>query len=458
MPVAFTDEHNIKTCIMKDNFTYISDVEFWNTTTFKNDSEVFFEKDVTFKDNVKFTYDVTFEDDVYIQNDHKDTYFEVNGKVKVEFEPDHTIHINKDTEFAKDVTIDGDLDVDGHTYLDSTTVDGDLSVKDELTVDGEIYAKGGITSKSDVTIEYGKLYVERDGIHVVGYSEFANDVHIVEDLSVRDLEVRRNKIYAGDLTVKGALNAQKTLTVQGAVKAEAALTVDGPFTANGGSTIWLGQTLNAGANPAARRLAGEARGLQSRVGLTVNGNVEVDGSGTFSGVLTGGSLETIPPTQPPTQGRPITTISSTELVDMLGSYEGVVRIGTLETDKIDTGVLDVATEAHVGEDKILTTADVDTIADQPTTTETVNECTCDAQMIRDAINGQDVTLGTLTAQTVQVRGGYMIWDPVNEVYVPFGGGGGGGCGCGSDDISAMGFITQSEVECSCSEAAEDPSE
>lgn len=430
MPVAFFDEHDIKTCIMKDNFTYISDVEFWNKTTFKNDSYVSFEKDATFDDYVTFKDDVTFEDDVYIANDHKDTYFEVSDKVKVTFEPDYTINIKKDTTFSKDVkmkrdlSIDGDLQVDGHTYLDGTTVDGDLRVKDDLTVDGEIFAKHCITSEGEIVIKYGKLLVQRDGMHVYGHSTFFNDVLVKEDLTVEGA-----KTYAGDVTVEGLL------------------------TVKDGAIIYNGAEINK-TGPPARRAAREL--VAGDGALQVNGKaiivggmeitgaagtdpaLDVTGNGVFTGTVVANGLNTLPPAT-------ANTVTSEAVVDALASYEGTVTIVDLQ----------VQSRCRVGEDEVLTTADAATVEGDTATTTESGGCGCTGQEILDAINGESVTLNQVSANA------YRIWDDVDETYVPFGGGGTCtctseevqtalegttlGCGCNENDISGMGFIT----ECPC---------
>lgn len=119
---------------MKDNFTHLGYVEFYNYTAFLNDSQVFFEKEVQFYDDVYFEGHVKLEGDV--TNSHYDIDFKVDDKVRVNFSPDYAIRINKGTIFAhnvdirKDLKVNGDASVLGHTYLGATDIDGYLSVSD----------------------------------------------------------------------------------------------------------------------------------------------------------------------------------------------------------------------------------------------------------------------------------------------------------------------------------------
>ncbi|KAG7367643.1 hypothetical protein IV203_030314 [Nitzschia inconspicua] len=428
MPIAFFDEHNIKTCIMKDNFTYIADVDFLNKTTFKNDSEVIFDKKAVFKNKTFFQDDAKFEDDVFIENTHKEISFKVGGKVKIEFAPDYTIHINKDTTFSKKVNIHDDLDVaddlsvDGHTYLHSATVNRDLNVEGDATVGGLLNANHGISVKGGINLRTGKLEVQRDGMHVIGHSTFVDDV-----LMESNLEVLGEKIYSGDVTVSGAL------------------------TVNGGATIYNGALVDDGPPPArrlTRKLNGGGEALivngktlindmlvittppRSGDALTVNGittmngggvepTLNVVGDGRFTGKIVAETLDTPPPVSSPLDASESTvvTVSASDVIDMLRSYTGgPVQIQALEvTGDLKTQNLQVESSAKVGSERILTTADAGSIVGSSTTddTETIVECACSKDDIVQTLLGADVTLGTVQADA------YEIWDTVNLVYVDF---------------------------------------
>jgi cytoskeletal protein CcmA (bactofilin family) len=521
MPIVVTDEHGIKTCTMKDNFTFFSDIEFWNKTNFTNDSFVYFEKDVTFYDDVKFTSDVHFEDDVYISNDHKDVYFEVDGKVKVNFDPHYTIYVKKETEFSKDVRMKqnlrvyDELHVDGHTYLDETDIGGVLDVKDDAIVDGELYVDHGITAKGGITLKTGKLYVDKGGIEVTGHSTFHNDVLVKEDLTVLG-----NKLYSGDVEVQGLLTVKN-----GAVIYNGAEINDGSYARRSARHLVAGENallVNGKATIAQEGNALVVDGKAVVGGMEITGEagrkpaLDVTGDAHFTGNVTAKNIPTKPPqtiididieeltlniiveiskrtiifgnafieseesqnqvltpsllagmtldvdvinadTAITVGGEPVTGGDSAggamytpgDVVAMLGSYrDGPVSIASILTEE-----LQVESTAQVGGNDVLTTADAVVEAT------TVEGCGCTVDEISDAINGVSVTFDIVSANS------YRIWDPSAGQYQTFGGGESEsctcsstdvqnaladmtlGCGCDSNDIAAMGFIT----ECSCPE-------
>lgn len=487
MPLTLIDENNSLKCIMKDNFTFISDVEFLNTTAFKKDSNVVFEKEVIFKDPVKFQNDTKFEDDVHISNTHKKINFDVDGKVIIDFSPDYTIKFNKETTFyrdvkmKKDLRVDADFYVDGHAYLDGTTVDGDLEVKEDLTVRGHVTAKDGITSQDGIAIKYGKLDVQRDGIHVVGHSIFADDV-----VMKSNLEVLGDKVYSGDVTLKGLL------------------------TAEGGAIIWNGADVNDGPAPApihrqtARRLAnGDALTVNGKTTindiLVVNGKatvgaMDIDGSagsdpfltvagdGHFEGVVTfeGFNIVTPPPTVAP--GRPAMQIDQvmideitvnviskiqTETVVFGNAYlqvedpmNRVLTLSTIEGETVEVGAIHAAQEVTVGGEAVITLSTAEGISSPNINVGgEASACSCPPGLTLEDLKSLTVEVTELRSKT-----GYKIEQIIDEerVWVDFGGGGGGGtCTCTENDVSdAVASAVNSAIAdvgdlCTCTEAEVD---